>query len=170
MGYFDGLTAALFQKDTQGQTLFFPHGMLGRGRVLPNSATEQRVRQFVRRYYQIAMPAVIGSAVLFRSLWVLALAPVLIAGFRWRLRPLLADCPYSPERGRWLVALTATARGHGRVTLSVLLIGALAFVALGLWQVDTAASAHQFLIDWTGVGFFGAIAVVAGVMLSLARS
>jgi hypothetical protein len=35
MGYFDGLTAAAFKKDTQGRDLFFIWGKFGKGRVVP---------------------------------------------------------------------------------------------------------------------------------------
>ena len=36
------LTAALFKRDEQGRTVMYPNGVIGRGYVVPDAATEQR--------------------------------------------------------------------------------------------------------------------------------
>lgn len=42
MGYFEGLTNGNFKKDRDGNTIFFPWGILGKGRVLPDEQTEKK--------------------------------------------------------------------------------------------------------------------------------
>ena len=51
MGYFDGLTAAAFKKDTQGRDLFFIWGKFGKGRVVPTEADGAAVRNYLKNYY-----------------------------------------------------------------------------------------------------------------------
>lgn len=55
---FDGLYVdQLFQKDERGETVFYPHGLMGRGYRLP-AEREHRVRQAMRRL--VATSLVVG--------------------------------------------------------------------------------------------------------------
>lgn len=73
MGYFKRLADSSFKVDNQGNTLFFPWGILGRGYVLPNIETEKKVRRFVTWYHFIGLTLVliIGP---FLMLWSVAFA------------------------------------------------------------------------------------------------
>lgn len=52
---FDGLYVdQLFQKDERGQTVFYPHGLMGRGYRLP-ADREARVRRSMRRLLLVAL-------------------------------------------------------------------------------------------------------------------
>jgi hypothetical protein len=44
MGYFGELATVNFKKDAEGRDLFFPFGIFGRGRILPDSETARRLR------------------------------------------------------------------------------------------------------------------------------
>ena len=39
------LTAALFKRDEQGRTVMYPNGVIGRGYVVPDAATEHKMRR-----------------------------------------------------------------------------------------------------------------------------
>jgi hypothetical protein len=41
------LTTALFTRNEAGQTVMYPNGVLGRGYILPNAETEQRMRRIL---------------------------------------------------------------------------------------------------------------------------
>lgn len=51
------LTAALFKRDQEGQTVMYPNGAMGRGYVVPDAAIEQRMRRVI-------MWLIIGSGLL----------------------------------------------------------------------------------------------------------
>ena len=40
----DALTAALFERTADGQTIMYPNGVVGRGYIIPDKETEQRMR------------------------------------------------------------------------------------------------------------------------------
>jgi hypothetical protein len=63
MGYFDGLTDAVFKIDREGKLLFYPWGVLGRGYVLPNDSKKQQVRKFLSLWYKVSPPVIIGVGV-----------------------------------------------------------------------------------------------------------
>jgi hypothetical protein len=56
MSFIDGMTAHMFRKDAEtGRTVFFPHGAVGRGYLIPDNVAEQRVRRFMRWMMIIAL-------------------------------------------------------------------------------------------------------------------
>lgn len=68
MGYFKRLADSSFKVDDQGNTLFYPWGILGRGYILPDKETETEIRRFITRYHYIGLTLVfiIGP---FLMLW-----------------------------------------------------------------------------------------------------
>jgi hypothetical protein len=44
MGYFDALTSSYFKDGADGQKIFFPWGVLGRGYALPSDEAYDRLR------------------------------------------------------------------------------------------------------------------------------
>jgi MFS family permease len=53
------LTAALFTRNEAGQTVVYPNGALGRGYILPNAETEQRMRRILM--WMIISAGVVGG-------------------------------------------------------------------------------------------------------------
>ncbi len=133
MGYFDGLADGTFKKDSQGNTVFYPWGVLGKGRVIPDEETRVRLRNFVKLYYQITLPVIIVLSV-FR-LWLL-LVPATIGLVAWFLihtRTLLKDCPLSTEKLTLKEGYRNSAASHNKPTLWILLVFSLLMVAGGLF-------------------------------------
>lgn len=73
MDYFDGLTDTKFKTDTQGRLLFYPWGILGKGSFLPDESKKQQIRRFVRLYYIMFLPAIIGTIVFIGCVYSFAL-------------------------------------------------------------------------------------------------
>jgi hypothetical protein len=67
MGYFDGLIEGNFKTAADGQRLFPPWGVWGKGRVLADARTEQRIRRFLKVYYMVSLPLVIISVITVQS-------------------------------------------------------------------------------------------------------
>ncbi len=167
MGYFDGLTNGILIKDKNGNTVFFPWGILGRGRILPDEPTETRVRGFVRRYYLVTLPMIISVGVILGWAWSFLLVPVFGAWFYLGTKSLVSECPYSEDKLTLKESYANLAAGHNKFTLWLLFICSVLFVAAGIWITTSANSSGQMLVGWLSVIFFGACGAVIGYMLKV---
>jgi hypothetical protein len=172
MGYFDGLTAAAFKKDSQGRDLFFIWGKLGKGRVVPTEADGASVRGYLKNYYVGVILGVVPMIMLagkaFEPRWFLtigifmvlalaALAPLFLRTAQWEV----AD-----ERLTYREAMSASAAAHGAGSLWFLIVLSALFVAAGLFLL--------FATDATLIGllctlFFGGCLGVFLWMLTVRR-
>lgn len=59
MGYFDGITDAVFKTAEDGTSLFYPNGVLGKGYILPDAAKKQEIRKKLKVFYIIFLPTII---------------------------------------------------------------------------------------------------------------
>ena len=76
MGYFRRLSDALFKTDSHGNTIFYPWGMIGKGYVLPDRQTEDKVRRFVIWYHFTVLVTLLFVGA-FLGLWIVNLIVVL---------------------------------------------------------------------------------------------
>ena len=170
MGYFEGLTNGSFKKDKVGNTIFFPWGVLGRGRVLPDEPTETRVRAFVSRYYKVSLPTIIGVGVIAGWAWSFLLVPILGAWFYFGSKSLVSDYPYSEDKLTLKDGYTNSAAGHNKVTLWLLLICSFLFVLAGIFIASVATSSGQITLGLFTAIFFGACSAAIGYMLKVKRN
>src|SRR5512137_2958826 len=75
VGYFDALSGSGFKKDERGRSVFYPWGVFGKGRVLPDAETEKKVRAFVIRYYVISIVLLAIAGMGFGWVYALILVP-----------------------------------------------------------------------------------------------
>ena len=165
MGYFEGLTNGNFKKDRDGNTIFFPWGILGKGRVLPDEQTEKKVRTFVSRYYKVSFPTIIGIGVIVGWGWSFLLFPIFVIWFYFGLKSLISDCPYSDDRLTLKEGFTNSAAGHNKVTLWVLLVFSILFVVAGIFIASIARSSGQITLGLITVIIFGLCSGAMGYML-----
>lgn len=130
MGYFDSLASSLFKKDESGKSIFYPWGVFGKGRVLPDEETENRVRRLVIRFFMIGiiLVLIVGGSVG----WVYGFIPVVvfIAWYQFKLMALIAGCSVSHEK---LTFREGWAKRFNKTTLWLMLIlFSILFVAGGL--------------------------------------
>jgi hypothetical protein len=90
--YFNYLTDASFTKDNDGNTLFFPWGIFGRGRIITDKIIERKVRGFIINYYKVSLPIIIFTVVAF-GIWSFVLTPVFMGWFYLATKSLLSGCP-----------------------------------------------------------------------------
>ena len=159
MGYFDGLAAASFKKDAEGRDLFFIWGKLGKGRVIPCAADSAWVRRYLKIYYVCVLVAIVPMLMLsgepFQPRWLLTLAFFMLLAVA-ALAPLWARArawPIAGERLTYGEVITASARAHGPVSLSILIVLS-ALMAAGSLLVLIYTDGT--IVGVLGVVFFGA--------------
>jgi len=167
MGYFEGLTNGSFKKNSDGNTVFFPWGVLGRGRVLPDEPTETKVRAFVDRYYKISLPTIICVGVIAGWGWSFLLVPIFGAWFYLGSKSLVSKYPYSEDKLTLKEGYTSSATGHNKVTLWLLFICSILFVLAGIFIAIAAKSSGQMILGLSSTIFFGASSIAIGYMLKV---
>ncbi|MES2355158.1 MAG: hypothetical protein V4568_12310 [Pseudomonadota bacterium] len=167
MGYFEGLANANFKKDKAGNTVFFPWGALGRGKILPNEQMETKIRGFVGRYYKISLPTIICVSVIVGWAWSFLLIPIFGAWFHFGSKSLTSGCPDSEEKLTLKEGYVNSAASHKKSTLWLLFIASIMFVLGGVFIASTAKSSGEILLGWSSIVFFGACGVAIGFMLKV---
>lgn len=167
MGYFEGLTSGSFKKNKDGNTVFFPWGVLSKGRILPDEPTETKVRGFLINYYKVTLPTIIGVGVIVGWLWSFLLVPIFSAWFYFGTKSLISGCPYSEEKLTLKEGYTNSATSHNKFTLWLLFFCTLLFVLAGIFIAITAKSSDQMMLGWFSTIFFGACGVAIGYMLKV---
>ena len=159
MGYFDGMARALFKKDESGSTVFYPWGVFGKGRLLPDEAAENRVFRFVKLYYQISLVMLVGLGAIFDFWYYFAvLVPILFIWYYLQCKTLVLTYPQSHSKLTIKQANIGAATGFGDLLLWAVLIGSALFVVAALWVTVSSRSFDQRAIGFLGVLFFGACA------------
>lgn len=69
MGYFDGLTNAIFKPDADGNTVFFPYGAWGKGRLIADADSAEQLKKFIGRFYMIALGCTITLGQTVGYIW-----------------------------------------------------------------------------------------------------
>lgn len=141
MGYFEGLAGAAFKKGQEGKTLYYPWGVLGKGRVLPDDEAERRARAFLVRYYKVSIPACALLAVLMGWWGALTAGVVTIAWFLFANRRMVGHLPLSGERLTLKEGYRNSAVLHRASTLWLLLVASALLAAVGIFLAASARTA-----------------------------
>ena len=168
MGYFDGLTAGSFKKDAEGRELFFFWGKFGKGRVIPAPEDGAYARNYLKIFYICLLLGVVPLGALCRRSVLGAVAhrhgcvhgrrldrtcASMAATRTWQL---------SDERITIRESMTASARGHGIVSLTILVILGFLLVVSSLFVLIYTDGK---VVGLLGTIFFGACLVVFLFML-----
>ncbi|MCK4946105.1 MAG: hypothetical protein KAS59_07570 [Alphaproteobacteria bacterium] len=163
MGYFDGLTEASFKKDASGKTLFYPWGTFGSGFIIESEERHTKLRAFLKRMYMILFPAIIIIQITFGFWLNLLLLPVYFVWYFYTVKNIIKDLPKTTEKLSAREAYKNSAKSHNLVTLVILMIISLGFVAIGIYiWVLTGAG---LLISYLTIGGFGVCSLILGYMI-----
>jgi hypothetical protein len=99
MGYFDVLASGIIRKDERGRTVFYPWGVLGKGRLLPDEAAEKKVFRFVKFCFLVALVLAVGGA-FFPWWYSAALLPILLIWYYLQCKALVSTYPVSHSKLR----------------------------------------------------------------------
>ena len=169
MGYFEGLTNGLFKKDQKDNTVFFPWGVLGKGRILPNESAEVKVRAFVSLYYKVSLPTIIGVSVIFGGTATFLLVPIFLAWSYFGLKSLISKYPYSEEKLTIKDSYRNSASGHQKGMLWVLFICSMLFVVTGLFLATVATAFSPKAIGVLLAIIFGMCSAALWFMIKVKR-
>lgn len=167
MGYFAGITDAIFKKDGNGNVVFYPWGVFGRGRVFSDPVKAGQIRRFVYLYYVVSLPTAIVLTVLHAWLLLVISWLLLLAWYIIQSRTLLAGTPFSDERLGVKEAYFNSSASHNRVTLWFVFLSSVLFVAAGVWITASAHSTSQVLLGLGAIVLFGAAGAAIGYMLKV---
>jgi hypothetical protein len=169
MGYFDGLANASFKKNSEGTSIFYPWGIFGRGRVIPDHHTEKRIRAFLTRYYKLSLLSLTAVGILGGWIWAALLLPLHCLWFYLGVKPLVSECAYSTDKLTIKESCSGSAAGHSRSTLWLLLTSSGLLVLGGVLMASNADSLDSMILGLLCVVFFGACCAAFGYMLAVKR-
>jgi hypothetical protein len=161
VGYFNGLTAGSFKTNAEGQHLFYPWGVLGKGYVLDVPQTANRVRRFLKLYYVVSLPLAVVIVNTLPWYYVLAVMCVEILVYAIAIPFLMRGLTTTSERLKFGESYANAATAFGPTTLGLLFAGSMLFVIGGIFIILTG----KVGIGLATVLFFGACGVVYGYML-----
>ena len=164
MGYFDALTSSYFKTAQDGRKLFFPWGILGRGYAIASEQDYKRLQRQIKTYTVVSLVLIIAAGV--RHVYFASIvAALLIVFYMIWTRYLLRGLQPSDERLSLQDSMTSKARAHSAVSLWLLEISALVFVALGILII--VVNPRAWLIALGSIIIFGLGAVMFTHMLVL---
>ena len=103
MGYFRRLVDSSFKIDGCGNTIFFPWGIWGKGYLLPDKKTEERIRKFITWYHVVGLMLILVTGV-FLMLWGVAFAvliPIAVVIWCLQARHYIKGLKKTEERLTW---------------------------------------------------------------------
>jgi hypothetical protein len=171
MGIFDGtVTDVMFENDPNGNVVFSPWGIFGRGRVLSDPAKVDQVRKFVRHYYPVVSFTSIVLAISYAWLLLLVFSLLQSAYYLVRSRALLDGAPFNDEGLSRREAYVKSAASHSRSKLWLVFLLCASLVGSGLWMATKGESASLMILGAWAIALFGAYAAIIGYMLKVKPS
>ncbi len=134
MGYFDRITEVAFKKGENGKTIYFPNGVLGKGRVIEDPILKEKVFKFHKRLHKYLVPFAVFYGILMGfggGASLNAISPlIIIAAFVFlRQRFLIKDLPKHNVKLTVKEASTSTSKAmHPAVLVFMMLNGAMCIV------------------------------------------
>jgi uncharacterized membrane protein HdeD (DUF308 family) len=170
MGYFDGLVDSSFKKDSSGRRIYYAWGIFGKGRVLEDARTEEKLRAFLKKYYIAVILAATGLVALSGLMYLLLLLiPLLSVWFVHTTRALLSQCPVSDEKLTIKDAYSAMAAVTNEFVIWLFLLCSLIFAAGGTWIMLHPVPLGARLAAAMGAMLFAAGAAALAYMLKLKK-
>jgi len=149
----DRATARDFKVDAEGRLVFYPYGMLGKGRILPDRATAAAVYARQKLLYQMAAAGVAVLLFAYNRIglaWTAGLAAALCVVLWLCMYPVIRRLPISGER----YDFGESVQGDGRSRLRLLSLVSLVLMA-GSVLVLIVGKPEDRWIGLGGIAFFG---------------
>ncbi|MEN6620314.1 MAG: hypothetical protein ABFD50_02030 [Smithella sp.] len=170
MGYFDGLTDACFKTNMQGTTLFYKWGVLGKGYILPSIEKKDEIRKFVKLYYMVSLPTIIGAGAFINWLWAMLLVIPFFIWFQIKISSLTKGLAISNEKLTLKESYTNSAKGHNKTTLWLLLIFSILMFLGGLFMLLIARDFKGQILGISFIIMFGTCSAVFIYMLKMKKA
>lgn len=162
MGYFAGLTDSIFKKDKEGNTVFYPYGVLGPGYVIKSQARAKEVRSYVLGANVIGVGGVISAHVFSGTMAIMLFLFVFIVGYVFLAHELTKDLDKSAESLSFKDSLRNSAQSYGKLTVTILATISICFVVIGFMMLSS-----KMLLGVACIAFFGLATCMTLYMLLL---
>lgn len=175
MGYFDALASSSFKTTEDGRRLFFPWGVLGpwpwgtlgRGYAIPSEEEFVRLHRRVKSFMVVSLPLIITAVIWKGFSSGLAILAFLMIPYAFWAQMQSRRLDRTDEKLTLGESLASQARAHSGVGLWLLEVGALAFVAIGVFML--LLDSENWHLALGSIAFFGLCAVVFARMLITKR-
>ena len=165
MGYFDGLASGIIKKDKDGNGVYYPWGVLGKGYVLPDAARETAIKNMVILFYQIFLGMFFVHLFLLKNALIFAvLVFALVIWFLLKSQQLTKDCPKSQEKLTLKEGYTNSAKAHNKTVLWIL-FGVSVLFTLG--AIALLFSGKTLVLGIFGAVLFGASSTAIYYMIQV---
>jgi len=164
MGYFDNLFDGIFKTDSKGKSFFYPWGVLGKGYILPDAKTKQKIRNVIINYCIISLVLMLGVGVFWDWLFALALVPMFFIWYYFTYSKFTNDLRTTDSRINLRESIKNYARSHHSITLWAMFFVSLAFL---LFFSALLTSKKTGPIEFVGAIFFGLCSVAFGYMIKV---
>jgi hypothetical protein len=168
------LTAALFKRDDAGRTVMYPNGAMGRGYVVPDTATEERMR---RRFLWLIVGSGLFGGIGMQFLiifygqvaswggkpWAIAIGALVAfaVGYRLAVRGMVRGMTLSAQRMGMVEAFRRQAEVMPRWYLWFIAVYApLAVVGCAIWMLMDGSMLSR-VIGATGILLFSVVSIQA---------
>lgn len=167
MGYFEGITASYFKTDKDGNTIFYPYGIFGKGYILPDEKKEQ-VRLVIKRYMQVSLPIVIVMVPLLKAWFVIFfVCPLYFLGYAIWMSKLTKTFKKSKDKLTFTESRINSAHAHNLSTLWLFEIICLLFIVAGIYIIGQ--SPKGLYIGILSIAFFGFCGCVIFKMIEIKK-
>jgi len=165
MGYFDGLIDGSMKEDEHGRTVFYPFGVLGKGKVIPSDEEKQDLRNFIKRFYQFLFPLMILGGCTVGWLWTAVASSAVLVPYYYVLHKKIRNFSTASSRLTFAESLRNSALSYGGLTLWVLFLASLAFVLAAIFVAVSSHDSDMFIL--IGALIFTFCSLVFGMMIRL---
>jgi hypothetical protein len=162
MGYFDDLFDGVFKTDPKGNSIFYPWGFLGKGYILPDAKTKQKILNVIANYFIISFIFLLGVGVYWDWLYALALLPIFFIWYYFTYSKLTKNLLVTNSRLSLRESLKNSANSYKIITLWAMFAASLVFL---LFFLVLLTSKKTGLIEFAGVIFFGICTIAFGYMI-----
>ncbi len=166
MGYFDGIVDGWFKRDEKGTHVFYPNGIFGKGYLLPDEPTQNKVRKLVKRWTVVGLSLIIGTQAFFG--WkpnALFVGPILITSYYILISKHLKGLSTTKEKLSYSESIRNSTKSHNLVVLMLLFFTSICFVGAGIYMMFNMS--HEWLLGLTCILFFSSGGVVVGHMIKI---
>ncbi len=135
MGFFDKMTESAFKEGINGETIYFPNGVLGKGRLVQESARKEQLFKFHKRLNKYLIPVSILYGILAGLTGEVSLTgfmPLIILGIIVFLRQrfLMRGLPIHDEKLTVKEASTYAAKAFHPVFLFLIVLNGIILLLL----------------------------------------
>ena len=162
MGYFDGLANASFKLDADGNTVFFPYGASGKGRLIADADSAERLKRFIGRFYMVVLGMTLIIGVTVGYIWTFIAMPFVMLWYFQGIKKFLKDAPFSDEKMSSRESMRNVASGMNKYLIWFFFLSSLLFTAAAIFvSVETG----NLFLGLAGGGFFAVGTLVSAFML-----